>query len=541
MYSSFSWPWTFVLHILILLSCFALTDSRLLSHHDQLLQRLDTGNDYQLLQRNSKQPSNSSYLQANTTQFFVNSTSLPDVDFDIGESYAGLLSISEDLSILERLFFWFFPSSSATSRDEIVIWLNGGPGCSSLEGLLQENGPFLWQYGTYKPVPNPWSWSRLTNIVYIEQPIGTGFSTGTPSIHDENELSHQFMGFWKNFVDLFGLHGFKVYITGESYAGMYCPYIGSAFLDAQDATYFNVSGMLIYDPLIGNAISDRNIAAVPFVDQHKSLFPLNDSFAGNMHRLHESCGFQHRLTTYLTFPPPGPQPDLGTMNLTDECQGLWTSIYTEMFPINPCFDEYQVATTCPLLWDVLGAPGSLSYLPKGAEVYFDRADVKKAIHVHENQSWSECSGGIFQDNIDASDPSSWAAIPRVIDATQNVIIGHGQLDFVLISNQTLLAIQNMTWGGLQGFQSAPSEPFLVPQHALSTYAAITATNDQSQLATLTGAGVMGTTHTERGLTFVTINMAGHMVPQYAPSAAYRHLEVLLGRVDSLESNEPFTE
>ncbi|KAF3018849.1 hypothetical protein E8E14_006693 [Neopestalotiopsis sp. 37M] len=474
--------------------------------------------------------------------FLVNGTSLPDVDFDIGESYSGLLSINEDLTAPEKLFFWFFPSSSSAAEKEIVIWLNGGPGCSSLEGLLQENGPFLWQYGTCRPVPNPWSWSQLSNIVYIEQPIGTGFSTGTPNIHNEDELSQQFMGFWKNFVDMFGLHGFKVYITGESYAGMYCPYIASSFLDAQDDTYFNVSGMLIYDPLIGNAINDRNVAAVPFVDQHKSLFPLNSSFTDHIHSVHESCGFEQHLATFLSFPPPsGPQPALSGTNLTDECQGLWTSIYTEMFSINPCFDEYQVATTCPLLWDVLGAPGSLMYLPEGAEIYFDRADVKKAIHAPENQTWAECSGGIFQNNTDASEPSSWTAIPRVIEATQNVIIGHGLLDFVLLSDQTLLAIQNMTWGGLQGFQSAPNESFIVPQHALSTYASIIATDDQTQLATLAGSGVMGTAHTERGLTFITINMAGHMVPQYTPSAAYRHLEVLLGRVDSLTSTVPFTE
>lgn len=89
-------------------------------------------------------------------------------------------------------------------------------------------------------------------------------------------------------------------------------------------------------------------------------------------------------------------------------------------------------------------------------------------------------------------------------------------------------IQNMTWNGAQGFQSAPGDPFFVPYHS------------ELSDSTLAGAGVFGTTHTERGLTFVTVNLSGHMVPQYAPAAAYRQLEFLLGRIDSLTQMSDFT-
>ena len=88
---------------------------------------------------------------SNTTQFAVNGSAIPDVDFDIGESYAGLLPISSAPNASE-LYFWFYPSVNSDADEEILIWLNGGPGCSSLEGILQENGPFLWQYGTFAPV-----------------------------------------------------------------------------------------------------------------------------------------------------------------------------------------------------------------------------------------------------------------------------------------------------------------------------------------------------------------------------------------------------
>lgn len=118
------------------------------------------------------------------------------------------------------------------------------PGCSSLEGLLQENGPFIWQYGTLKPVPNPYTWVNLTNVVWIEQPVGTGFSTGVPTATDEEDAAAQFLGFWKNFVDTFELHDRRVFITGESYAGMYVPYIADAMLNTND-TKVSLTGMTI--------------------------------------------------------------------------------------------------------------------------------------------------------------------------------------------------------------------------------------------------------------------------------------------------------
>jgi carboxypeptidase D len=80
-----------------------------------------------------------SYLipqNANTAKYAVNGSGIPDVNWDIGESYAGLMPIGGVNS--SELFFWFVPSANELAGDEILIWLNGGPGCSSLEGFLQE-------------------------------------------------------------------------------------------------------------------------------------------------------------------------------------------------------------------------------------------------------------------------------------------------------------------------------------------------------------------------------------------------------------------
>lgn len=323
--------------------------------------------------------------------------------------------------------------------------------------------------------------------------------------------------------------------TDVAFSGMYCPYIANAMLDAEDKTYFDVKGMTIYDPLIGpEHVIDA--VAVPFIDHHSNLFPFNDSYVKHIHELDHECGFDDFRDKHLTYPPKGHAPatlpgidhKTGKPKPGCEDQAIFNSIWDAALAINPCWDVYQVATTCPLLWDVMGFPGSMEYVPKGASIYFDRADVKAAINAPVHKEWLQCGGPVFKGDTDLSPPSADKVLGSVIDRTKNVIIGHGDLDFVLLANQTLLSIQNMTFGGKLGFQEKPTEPFYVPYH-----------NDKSK-STLAGAGVFGTTHTERGLTYVGVALSGHMIPQYAPSAAFRHVEFMLGRVKSLSSKEPFT-
>jgi carboxypeptidase D len=194
--------------------------------------------------------------------------------------------------------------------------------------------------------------------------------------------------------------------------------------------------------------------------------------------------------------------------------------------VNPCFNMYHIQTTCPLLWDVLGFPGSFEYLPSGASIYFDREDVKKAINAPLDSEWAECKDIALKQ--DSSPQSSYTVLPRVIEKSERTIISHGSLDFILIANGTLLTIQNMTWHGAQGFQRKPVDDFFVPYHR------------PASLSTIAGSGIQGITHTERGLTWVEVFTSGHMVPQYAPAVAYRQLEYLLGRIPSLTERTPFT-
>ena len=109
----------------------------------------------------------------------------------------------------------------------------------------------------------PSSWVNLTNMLWygitpleklftvinanhrVEQPVGTGFSIGEITATTEEEIAQDFIKFFKNFETTFGIKNFKIYVTGESYAGRYVPYISAAMLDQNDTTYYDLSGKLL--------------------------------------------------------------------------------------------------------------------------------------------------------------------------------------------------------------------------------------------------------------------------------------------------------
>lgn len=82
-------------------------------------------------------------------------------------------------------------------------------------------------------------------MIWIDQPVSTGYSPGDILVNDQIDVGNQFAGFWKNFINTFSLQGYKIYITGESYAGQYIPYIASNFLDRNDTTYYNLKGIQV--------------------------------------------------------------------------------------------------------------------------------------------------------------------------------------------------------------------------------------------------------------------------------------------------------
>ncbi|MCJ1477188.1 hypothetical protein MMC13_005859 [Lambiella insularis] len=471
------------------------------------------------------------FLTNKTAPFAVNGSALPKFNFNIGESYSGTLSIDANPCNSNRLWFWFFPSDNPAASDEITVWLNGGPGCSSLDGLLQENGPFSWQSGTFRPIKNIYAWTNLTNMVWIDQPVSTGYSPGNIVVNNEDDVAKQFNGFWKNFMTTFGLRGRKVFLAGESYAGQYISYIASHMLDANDTEYYNVKGIQINDPLINYQDAQAEGKSRPTLCLFRELTGSQLlSYLEYLNDRADICGYTQFMAEALVFPPTGPLPTAPDSSIGD-CD-LLTDYFLAAKEVNPCYNIYHILDFCPYLWDEIGYPGPA----RGPNNYFNRSDVQKVLHAPPT-NFIVCAKGpnLFPQEEDGSVPSALGPLPSVIDRTNNVLIGHGLLDSLLYANGTLLSIQNMTWNGKQGFQTAPSAPFLVPYHPDSG-----SLNPPIGYTNFAGSGILGTTHTERGLTFTTVNTAGHMIAQYAPGAAYRMLEFLLGRIESLSQTGDFT-
>ncbi|KAI0053271.1 alpha/beta-hydrolase [Auriscalpium vulgare] len=457
-----------------------------------------------------------SFANPASQEFFVDGTKIPDVPFDAGPSWAGLLPISGNANETRKLFFWFWPTTNASNKNDLTFWTNGGPGCSSLEGFLQENGPISWSWGQAQPTPNPWSWTNLSNVLWVEQPVGTGFSQGTPDISNDDELAAEVFGFLQQFLEVFSeLKGSNFFVTGESYAGFYVPYIAN-YIYENPGLDLALKGIWIADPSLSYGVVQEEIPALRFAQANANVFPFNASFRATLQNISDTCGYTDYLDNFVTYPPKGQLPfPAGVINgtfgsVSASCR-IHSPIERAVTVLNPAFDVYRVTETWPVPWSVLGFPRSTQEF-----IYFNRTDVQDAIHA-PHITWDDCTNGNVYINPttgrpgnDLSVPSTLSVLPNVIEKSERTVIVHGLADFILVAEGTRIAIQNMTWGGLQGFQT-PIEP---------------------ETFSVKNMGVYGNMHQERNLTYVEFFYSGHMTPQFVPWAAFQTIAYLLGKADS---------
>jgi carboxypeptidase D len=135
-----------------------------------------------------------------------------------------------------------------------------------------------------------------------------------------------FQNIAKKIPALFGIKNFKIYVTGESYAGRYVPYIADAMLEKQNETYYNVSGILVYDPCIGSYTYTNNAFINKFVHDNNNVLGFNDSFIATLDEKHESCGYAEFIEDYLVFPPNGSQPEKYFNTTADADCDTWVSM-----------------------------------------------------------------------------------------------------------------------------------------------------------------------------------------------------------------------
>ena len=144
--------------------------------------------------------------------------------------YSGYVDVSAEPGTTPGRFlhYWLVEAEDVDpATAPLVLWLNGGPGCSSMDGMWHENGPFkVDRADDTRLIRNPLSWTKIANIIWLEGPIGTGFSytdeTDTPHIgdegtaHDNHVFLERFLG--PDYFPQFGGH--ELHIWGESYAGI---------------------------------------------------------------------------------------------------------------------------------------------------------------------------------------------------------------------------------------------------------------------------------------------------------------------------------
>ncbi|KAL2312646.1 Carboxypeptidase Y [Schizosaccharomyces pombe] len=180
---------------------------------------------------------------------------------DTVKQYTGYLDVEDD----RHLFFWFFESRNDPENDPVVLWLNGGPGCSSLTGLFMELGPSSINIETLKPEYNPHSWNSNASVIFLDQPINTGFSNGDDSVLDTVTAGKDVYAFLNLFFAKFPQYAhLDFHIAGESYAGHYIPQFAKEIMEHnQGANFFVASGyemekqyINLKSVLIGNGLTD---------------------------------------------------------------------------------------------------------------------------------------------------------------------------------------------------------------------------------------------------------------------------------------------
>ncbi|KAI0842576.1 alpha/beta-hydrolase [Hypoxylon sp. FL0890] len=377
------------------------------------------------------------------SDYFVHS--LPGApESNLIKMHAGHIEITPEHN--GNLFFWHFQNQHIANRQRTVIWLNGGPGCSSEDGALMEIGPYrLKDENTL--VYNNGSWNEFANLLFVDNPVGTGFSYADTNsyVHELDEMANQFVTFLEKWYKLFPEYEHDdIYIAGESYAGQHIPYIAKAILARnklpQTQTAWNLKGLLIGNGWVSPP--EQYEAYLTFAYE-KGIVAKGSDTAVKLEAQYRVC-----------------RKDLATSgNHVDNtaCERVLQEILRltqtkNSKGENECINMYDVRLkdvypSCGMNWP----PDLESVTP-----YLRKPNVVNALHINPNKvtGWTECNGAVGNAfNVQASKPAV-DYLPDILKEV-NVLLFSGAEDLICNHLGTEAFISNMQWNGGKGFELSP--------------------------------------------------------------------------------------
>ncbi|KAJ4847661.1 Serine carboxypeptidase-like 48 [Turnera subulata] len=381
-----------------------------------------------------------------------------------------------------RMFYLFF-ESRISKNDPVVIWLTGGPGCSSEVALFYENGPFkiannlsLWW--------NDFGWDKASNIIFVDQPTGTGFSETTDDSdirHDENGVSNDLYNFLQEFSKGHPeFAGNDFYITGESYAGHYIPALASRVNQGnknKEGIHINLKGFAI-----GNGLTNPAIQYKAYTDYALGKNLISKSDYDSINQLVPDCEDQIAAC--------GTDGESTCASAYESC----TQIFNAIMEIAGNINYYDVRKKCT---------GSLCYDFSNMETFLNKKTTRDALGVGDIEFVS-CSSEVYNAMLNDWMRNLEVGIPALLEDGIKLLVYAGEEDLICNWLGNSRWVQAMKWSGQKQFGAAPTVPFVV---------------DGAEAGQLKSHGP---------LAFLKVHNAGHMVPMDQPNAALQMIKSWMG-------------
>ncbi|PIN05990.1 Serine carboxypeptidases (lysosomal cathepsin A) [Handroanthus impetiginosus] len=377
-----------------------------------------------------------------------------------------------------RMFYFFFESRNS-SEDPVVIWLTGGPGCSSEMALFYENGPFTIA-NNLSLVWNEYGWDKVSNILYVDQPIGTGFSYSSDRRdirHDEKGVSDDLYDFLQAFFKEHPhLAKNDFYITGESYAGHYIPALAARVHQgnkAKEGIHVNLKGFAI-----GNGLTDPAIQYGAYADYAMDMGILTQSEHDRINKVLPVCETAIKLC--------GTDGTISCVAAYIVCNTIFSSIFARAGNVN----YYDIRKKCE---------GSLCYDFSNVEKFLNQKSVRGALGVGDIEFVS-CSTTVYEAMLVDWMRNLEVGIPALLEDGIKLLVYAGEYDLICNWLGNSRWVHAMEWRGQKAFVASPEVPFEV---------------DGAKAGLLTSHGP---------LSFLKVHDAGHMVPMDQPKASLEMLK-----------------